>query len=187
MEKKEIKIKVQKIAKKDSADAASNIHSSPASVNKEDIELLNVFVKFFKKKYGVNSSELMQMISEEAENSIPVCIFSNDKLSVFEAIVKYLAENKSVSLKKIAKLLGKSYSTIWVTYNNSKKKLPAVFEISACKQIPISVFSDAKLTIFESLVKYLKEKEEMSNKEIGELLHRNNKTIWTIYNNAKKR
>ena len=48
--------------------------------------------------------------------------------------------------------------------------------------IPVSIFNK-KLGSLESIVKYMK--EELSNKKIGEMLNRDNRTIWSIYNKAK--
>lgn len=52
--------------------------------------------------------------------------------------------------------------------------------------VPVSIFNE-KLGSLESIVKYLKEELKLSNKKIGKLLNRDNRTIWTIYNNAKKK
>ena len=52
--------------------------------------------------------------------------------------------------------------------------------------VPVSIFNK-KLGSLESIVKYLKEDEKLSNKKIGELLNRDNRTVWAIYNKAKKK
>jgi len=53
--------------------------------------------------------------------------------------------------------------------------------------IPISIFKDARLTPFESIVKYLKETENLTYAEIGRQLARDERNIWTVYQRAKKK
>jgi len=52
--------------------------------------------------------------------------------------------------------------------------------------IPTNIFNNRKLAVLESLVKHLKEKEEMTYKEIARELNRNERTIWTAYNRKKQ-
>ena len=53
--------------------------------------------------------------------------------------------------------------------------------------IPSFVFKDRRLKVLEVLVEYLKEKREMSYHEIAVLLNRDDRTIWTTYQKAKKK
>lgn len=53
--------------------------------------------------------------------------------------------------------------------------------------VDVSIFRNNKLTIFEALVKYLKEDLNMSYHNIGELLDRDERNVWTIYNRTKKK
>lgn len=165
------------------------IPSSKSSqrIEENDLTLLNNVVEFFKAKYGLTSEDVFSLVSPvSAGYDIPSCIFDNSKLSIFEAIVKYLKENKDLELKQVSELLNKGYNTVWTTYSNARKKMGDKFKIVNCVVIPISIFEDKNLTVFENVVKYLKEEAGLSNKKIGLMLHRNNKTIWTIYNRAKK-
>jgi hypothetical protein len=52
--------------------------------------------------------------------------------------------------------------------------------------IPTSIFKNRNLTILESIVVYLKDKG-MKYVEIGELLNRDQRNIWTIYNRSIKK
>ena len=52
--------------------------------------------------------------------------------------------------------------------------------------LPISIFNK-KLGMLEASSLYLKDKLNLSFKEIAQLLKRNYKTIWTSYNKAKKK
>lgn len=53
---------------------------------------------------------------------IPVKLFSDRSKSVLEIIVSYLHNHYNVSLKEIARLLQRSYKTIWTVYSKSRKK-----------------------------------------------------------------
>jgi hypothetical protein len=54
-------------------------------------------------------------------------------------------------------------------------------------QVPVSVLADEKLTIYEKLVEYLKERRKLTYREIGRLLRRDERNIWTVYHRAKKK
>ena len=53
--------------------------------------------------------------------------------------------------------------------------------------IDTRIFRKTKLTIFEALVKHLKDEKEMSYHDIGLLLGRDERNIWTVYNRSKKK
>ena len=50
-----------------------------------------------------------------------------------------------------------------------------------------AIFNNQKLTIFESIVKYLKEEKAFSFHEISLILNRDERNIWTVYKNALKK
>ena len=52
--------------------------------------------------------------------------------------------------------------------------------------IPLSVFSN-KLSVLEIVVKYLREEKHLKYSEIAHLLDRDDRTIWTTYNNGLKK
>ena len=54
-------------------------------------------------------------------------------------------------------------------------------------KIPVSIFKDAKLSPFETIVKYLRENEKLNYHQIGKLLNRDERNIWTVYNRVKKK
>ncbi len=66
----------------------------------------------------------------------------------------------------------------------TEKDLPAKKEVES---IPITVFDNKKLSALETICKYLKENTNKTYHEIALLLNRNDRTIWTTYNNAKKK
>jgi len=53
--------------------------------------------------------------------------------------------------------------------------------------IPLSILTDRTLSVLEILVEYLKEHEKLSFHEIAVLTNRDDRTIWTVYNRAKKK
>ena len=53
--------------------------------------------------------------------------------------------------------------------------------------IPSSIFKNRCLAPLESITEYLKDEKGMSYHESALLLNRNDRTIWTCYNRAKKK
>lgn len=54
-------------------------------------------------------------------------------------------------------------------------------------KIPTYLFRDRSVAVLEALVEYLKDVEKLSYHEIAVMLNRNDRTIWTVYNRAKKK
>lgn len=55
------------------------------------------------------------------------------------------------------------------------------------EEIPVAVLFDRHVSCFESVVEYLKENKQLSYKQIALLTNRDERTIWTVYNRAKKK
>lgn len=53
--------------------------------------------------------------------------------------------------------------------------------------IPVSIFKELRLTPFELIVWYLKDTKKLSYADIGRLLNRDERNIWTVYQRAKKK
>lgn len=53
--------------------------------------------------------------------------------------------------------------------------------------IPVSILKDRKLSALEAISEYLKETLNMNYHEIAVLMNRDDRTIWTVYNRAKKK
>ena len=53
--------------------------------------------------------------------------------------------------------------------------------------IPSDIFRDRSLSVLEIMVEYLKEQKGLSYHEIAQLLNRDDRTIWTVYNRVKKK
>ena len=54
-------------------------------------------------------------------------------------------------------------------------------------ELPSSIFVDRTLSVLEIISEYLKDEKGLSYHEIAELLNRNDRTIWTCVNRAKKK
>ena len=67
-----------------------------------------------------------------------------------------------------------------VTIKKSKSKLEDL------ASVPLSIFKDRSLSVLETLVFYLKNRG-LSLKEISTLINRDQRTIWTVFNRAKKK
>jgi hypothetical protein len=130
---------------------------------------------------SLTKEELIDMIISEREDKIPVTIFTKD-LAPLESIVKYLKDNKGMTIKKISEKLDRSSKTIWTTYNNVRGKKLVFADTEYL--IPISFFSK-KTSILETTVYYLKKNHDMTLHQIAVILHRDDRTIWTVYHRAQ--
>ena len=162
------------MAKKRQIISKNSIISNFESLSKEEkIDLLALLALSLKEK--------------PSQEFIPVVIFDNDKLSTFEALVKYLKEILKYKFVKIASLLQRSDKTIWITYKKARQKMPSRFpSVVSDIKIPISNFSNRDFTILESLVYYLKY-SGYSNHEIAKMLQRDDRTIWAVINRSKRK
>ena len=154
--------------------------SSPLAEDSEFLRLKKLFSEA-KKTYKLNGSELLTKKIEKGEVLIPISIFSR-KLSSLESIAKYLRENLNLSSKEIAKISKRSVKTIYHAHSSANEKASKKFEIKEARYyIPVSALTNRKLGVLESVVKYLKENYELNYSEIGRLLGRDPRTIWTAY------
>ena len=55
------------------------------------------------------------------------------------------------------------------------------------EHIPLEILFDREISCFEAIVEYLKEERMLSYRQIALLTNRNDRTIWTVYNRAKKK
>lgn len=132
---------------------------------------------------SLTKEELIDIIISEREEKIPVTIFLNE-LAPLESIVKYLKENKGMTIKKISEKLNRSDKTIWTTYNNAKSRKLTFSDTEYL--IPTSFFSK-KTSILETAVYYLKKNHDLTLHQIAVILKRDDRTIWTLYHRALKK
>jgi hypothetical protein len=138
------------------------------------------------KKYDIDLVKLFELLSEQ-EILIPLTIF-NPTLSSLETISKYLHENLNISFKRIGSLMNRSEKTIWQAYNFSLKKYDKRFLVTRTSYvIPLSIFSDRKYSNLEAVVLFAKEEYSLRFSDLAAILHRDQRTIWTVYNRALKK
>lgn len=122
---------------------------------------------------------------------LPSSIFLERRLSFLESIVVYLKEVRKLTYSEIATRTNRDERNIWTLYNRAAKKLgTADFSVRTDVPfifIPLSVVRDRSLSIMESVVYHLKQTTSLRNSEIALLLGRSSKTIWTVYNRARKK
>lgn len=157
----------------------------------EDFEnALKSLVDYLEQEKGFSSDEIIRLVVKEKKPEaveIPVCIFNN-KLSSLESVVKYLKENLDLKYSEIAKLLNRNDRTIWTTYSNSRKKYAKKFVVKDNKYfIPALIISNRSLSVLESIVYYMKDNLNLRYSQIALMLHRDQRTIWTVYNRRRKR
>jgi hypothetical protein len=153
--------------------------------SKDAKELLSKFSTLYNSlKLKYNELDILQTLEKE-EMFIPSSIF-NKQLSSLETISKYLIENKNLSLKQISLILNRSNRNIWNSYNSSKKKFPHKLVVKESHMIPCSVLRDLKHTLLENIVIHLKDTVGLRYNQIASILKRDERTIWTVYQRAKK-
>ncbi|MEM2090038.1 MAG: hypothetical protein QXL88_03065, partial [Candidatus Pacearchaeota archaeon] len=149
------------------------------------LEMLRLGIAEIKEKYNLTTEEIIRLLEEKKEE-IPVSIFT-ENLGALEAVVKYMKEELKMNYSEIAKRLNRDERTIWITYRNALKKKKEKLDVKATKFfVPISIFAERRLSILESLVRYLKEKN-LTYAEIAKLLNRDQRNIWTINSRARKK
>ena len=154
--------------------------------NAKEIESLEAIFKSLKKSTKLDESSILKLIKEkDTLIQIPVSIFKN-KLAPLEAVVLFLKNHLGYKFHKIASILNRDDRTIWLTYDNAVKK-KVNLRLSSEIYLPISVFSDRKFSILENVVAYLIEVKKFSIKDISLLTDKSPKTIWTVYQRAKKK
>jgi hypothetical protein len=117
--------------------------------------------------------------------AIPLGIFSQEKLSCLEAMVKYLKEERSMRLGAIAKLLNRDNRTIWSTYSHASQKMPEPLKGEGPLMMP-SLIADREFTVLEHVVMFAKSLG-FTNHEVALHLMLDDRTIWSVYNNVKKK
>lgn len=158
-------------------DNDSSLHS--------EVEILKSLIS---DKLGISKDSIDRIIKKEKDKQIllPISIFNN-KLSTLEIVVAYLKEHHGLRYSKIAQLLNRNHRTIWHAYHRYKDKKIKLKVIDSKVIIPITIFSDRKFSMLESLVVYLRDNYNLRFTKIGEYLMLNVKTVWTAYNRASKK
>lgn len=123
--------------------------------------------------------------SENEEISLPLSIFRNG-LSGLEAISKHLKDN-GLRYCDIAKLIGRDDRTVWNAYNSAQEKDNESTVEESKLFVPLHIFNNRMFSVLENLSVYLKEELRLRYCDIANLLRKDQRTIWTAYNRAKKK
>ena len=161
----------------------------------EDIEKRLLDTLNYLKEQGLGAEEIINLVKKSLkveikdEVKVPISVFKNDYLSSLENIVKYLRENLLLSFKQIGSLTNRNPIALAVTYRNAKKKLEAKFAITEISpySIPVSILKDRNISVLENIAVYLKDTFGLTYHSIAVLLNRDDRTIWTVYQRAKKK
>ncbi len=140
-------------------------------------------------KQGITPRDITQFLNKQKPkpNQIPTSIFTK-QLGPLEAIVKFLRENQNLKLIQIAKKLDKNNISLAGSYRKAKQKHPEPFKKLDYKySVPTFIFSNKRFSVLENLCLYLKDHYKLSYHELAVLLNRDERTIWTAYNRAKKK
>lgn len=130
----------------------------------------------------LTTEDLAKIINLPKE-SVPASIFKSN-FSPLESVTTYL--NQYFNKTEIGRILGRSEKTIWTTLKNASKKKAELDESSHIR-IPLNILADRRLSILENAAKYLKEEYGLKLTEIGKLLGKDRRLVWTVYNRAKKK
>ncbi len=136
-------------------------------------------------KLGVRPEEAMQLARARRMGGIPLSIF-NPHLGALESIVKYMREELSLDYASIARIMHRNEGPIGVTYRRAKAKHDRTLSITSAEHIPFDLFSNQKLSVFENIAYYLA-KQGHDWHDIAMILHRNDKTVWTVLDRAKRK
>ena len=141
-------------------------------------------------KYNLSSEEIIQLLAKRKKETIllPISIFQNDKLSALETITKYLKEELKLRFCEIAFLLNRDDRTIWDAYASAQHKMKEKLPVEPSRySIPLDIFHDRTFAVLEVLTSYLKDICGLRYCQIATLLNRDDRTIWTVYQRAKRK
>jgi hypothetical protein len=139
---------------------------------------------------GLSFQEIVSLLKKRDEErrkpSIPISFLSDRKLGIFESVVKFLKEENHLTYHEIAILTGRDDRTVWSAYSDAKRKSPRRFsKKSASIMVPVAIFKDNCLGPLETVISYLKDSHKLTYARIASLLSRDDRTVWTSYNQAR--
>ena len=97
-------------------------------------------------------------------------------------LIDHYCKEYNISKDEVLKLLEKKAKLKVIEDKVEKLGLSKIRE-----DIPIEIFANRKLAPLEALVKFLREEHNLKYSEIAKLINRDQRTIWTTYNSAKKK
>lgn len=144
------------------------------------------FFFYIEKTYNIDLLKLQKLIDKQKEIIIPYEIIKNRKLGSFESIVKYLIENRNLSLKEISLLTGRNNKTIWSVYNKSKIKHKTMFKVDNSNGFPINILHKRIFSVLENIVQYMVQ-NNYSILQISNIINRAPNTIRTVISRYMKK
>ena len=165
--------------------------NSESSVLNESLEIIEQIAK----KHKLDIKQVIDLMENKDKYIyLPIGIFRS-KLGPLEAVVRYMKDILKYNFSQIAKLLSRDETTIWTSYNNSLEKGKIILDVEMAYPhikksdliVPLSIFSERSISILEALCLYLKQNFNLNYREIGLLLERNERTIWTVISRASKK
>ena len=160
---------------------------------REQRDLGRLFRQHLKEHHHIDAEREFEQVQirahlEGEQTLLPVSIFSSRKLSASEAIVKYLRENEGLRNRDVARMLNKSPASVWITYRNAAAKIAKRIVLEKSHVfIPTAAISSSGLSVLESVSMHLHRQYGFSYRRIGELLKRDERTIWTVCSRARKK
>lgn len=132
------------------------------------------------KQKEANNTNKKNQISQEKIKKIIEELESHNDLKQ-NLILNFLQQEETLSHERTIETLEK------VTKHLKKIKKEKPKETITKYSIPITIFSNRTLSTLEHIITYLKEHHKMRYKEIALLLNRDQRTVWTTYQRAKKK
>jgi len=159
-------------------------------------EVVEKFLQFLEREYAITAQDLDRALAlrdqkatleqARAEARVPLGIFLPE-LGAFETIVKFLREGYGLPHAEIARIVGRSHSTVRVAYRRALEKVPRQLGVSdiqdAQESFPAGIIADRSLSVLEHLVTHLLSRG-MRLADIARILHRDQRTIWTVKQRA---
>ena len=157
-------------------------------IYEKDQVLLEQFLKKFLPQTSLSFQDLEKiLVLSTSSLHIPCSLFKNP-LGISQTLVKYLKEEKEFTFATIARLLHKDQRTVWSLYHQALKKFPQRFTIpSQDILIPLDIFQDEKYSDLEHVILFLKDHYQFTYAQIADLLSRDLRNIWAMYQKATKK
>jgi len=135
-------------------------------------EILNVLRKVYEHQY-------------QEDVLLPISIF-NSSLGALEAITVYLREHKKYKHKDTGRLLNRNAVVVGHSYRSARKKTDDPLDVSDQRYlIPVSIFTNRKISIQTHLVRFLHDTYKIKLADIARLLSRDPRTIWSAYHRGE--
>ena len=146
-----------------------------------------------------------QLTASLRQCRVPLAVLHERRLSVFESIVEHLKDVQGLTYHQIAELTARNDRTIWTVYDRARKKRQQEttgkererkggatdtgqrVQPAGSLTIPLAIFADRGAAVLERIALHLKDSLGLNYHQIAELTCRDERTIWTAYQRAKRK